>query len=639
VAKKREKLKPGRWWDERTSGELHQRIFDSCEWLRDNDSARRTRFLRYARVYANRELGGLQPLDVAGDARKTTGRGRARTINGDSADPRLNVARNMVDSVQAKIAKNRPRATFLTEAGDFTLQQQARRLEQFCAGVSYKQELNKKAPIVFRDGAVFGPGVLKVWGEVASEDKKLGAVKCERVYPWELHVDPLEAYYGAPRSLFHTRLVDRGVLLEMFGDDEECRNAILAADVESLDNMPGRDLFAEQLLVVEAWHLPSGPDAKDGRHAIVIEDYTLETEEWTSERFPFAFFTWSEPLVGFWGDSLVGEVEGIQLEINELAMKIQKAMYHHATPKWMVRTGSNVKKTQIDNNEQGVFIEYAGDVKPEMYTHPTVHAEIMVREDKLYQRAYEIAGVSQLSAQSKKPAGLDSGVALAEYNDIESERFVIVGQAWEEFYLDVARLQIEAARQLHEAGYDVEVKAEDRRRRRSFLRKIKWSDVEMDDDAFQLKIFPASSLPQSPAGRKAAVEALFTANLISQPDALALLDFPDLDATLSRQLAPYELVLDQIESILDENHYIAPEPFQDLALCITISQQVYLRAKIDRVPEERLQMLRDFIDAAKGLEDAAKASAAPTPTPVTAAPVMDPMAAMAVQPAPAQVAA
>jgi hypothetical protein len=47
-----------------------------------------------------------------------------------------------------------------------------------------------------------------------------------------------------------------------------------------------------------------------------------------------------------------------------------------------------------------------------------------------------------LSAAAQKPAGLDSGKALREYNDIESDRFMTIGQAYERYYLQLAKLDI-----------------------------------------------------------------------------------------------------------------------------------------------------------------------------------------------------
>ena len=139
----------------------------------------------------------------------------------------------------------------------------------------------------------------------------------------------------------------------------------------------------------------------------------------------------------------------------------------------------------------------------------------------------------------------------------------------------------------------------------------------MEEDAYQLKIFPTSSLPQTPAGKKAAVEGLLQAGLIEKMEAQELLDLPDLEAVTSRNLAPYEIILDQIEQMIDENDPQVADPHQDLVMARKVTTLAYLRAKMDRVPEDRLELMRDFISSIDEIEQReAEASAAlPQPPP------------------------
>jgi hypothetical protein len=64
-----------------------------------------------------------------------------------------------------------------------------------------------------------------------------------------------------------------------------------------------------------------------------------------------------------------------------------------------------------------------------------------------------------------------------------------------------------------------------------------------------------------------------------------------------------------LEDILDTNVYQAPEPFMNPKLCIQIAQSKYLRAKTKKVEEEKLELLRRF------LEDSAALIKASQPTP------------------------
>lgn len=558
--------------------------------------------LRHAQLYSNSAFRGLNAFQYH------EGRRPASDGNGSPEPDRLsvNVTRNMVDAVQAKITKNRPRVSFLTEGGRFGLQQKARNLEKFVWGVGYKNRMYELGPQVFRDAGVFSYGCAKVFSQVRHPDKSdkkgkpTGFIRYERVFPWEIYVDPVDAVHGRPRSLYQMKLIDKYVLAEMFPKKRmeimEARMDYLGDDV--IDT--AADRYADQVLVVEAWHLPSGPGAKDGRNVIAISGATLADNSWERDRFPFSFIRWSRPLIGFWGESLVGEVEGINAEINELASKIQTAMYYNAVPRVLVDRSAKVEFSDINNDERGAFVEY-DQIPPTVVAGAPVAAQVFSHFDRLISLAFEVAGVSQLSAQSQKPAGLNSGVALQEFNDIESERFVLRGQDYELFYMDLAELTIQEARSLYELGIDVEVVSQDRRRRRHFLTRIKWSEVNMEDDAFEMKIFPASSLPQTPAGRKAAIESLYGAGLIDKATAQQQLDLPDLEGAMSLELAPYEILMDMIEQIIDDGRFVGPEPYMDLPLGLKVFRNAYLRAKLDRVPERELGLMRKWIQQAEKL--------------------------------------
>jgi hypothetical protein len=153
------------------------------------------------------------------------------------------------------------------------------------------------------------------------------------------------------------------------------------------------------------------------------------------------------------------------------------------------------------------------------------------------------------------------------------------------------------------------------------IAQVKWSEVDMDGDAYVLKVFPASSLPTSPAGRIAAVGELLGIGVIDAEAAKRLLDFPDVEDELSLARAGQDHIDHCIEMALDEGVYIPPEPFDDPAFAIKRVTAAYMRAKDDGVEEERLDILRDFIGATVALmqsamaaQQAAQAGPAPAPT-------------------------
>ncbi len=107
-----------------------------------------------------------------------------------------------------------------------------------------------------------------------------------------------------------------------------------------------------------------------------------------------------------------------------------------------------------------------------------------------------------------------------------------------------------------------------------------------------------------------------------------LLDFPDFERTQNLAQAAYNLVQKLIERMLDaedtdaDDAYTYPEPFMNLDLCISATQQAYLDAKIEGADPKNLKLLSQFIqdsvaeknkpaeEAAKKAKDDADAAAA-----------------------------
>ncbi len=233
--------------------------------------------------------------------------------------------------------------------------------------------------------------------------------------------------------------------------------------------------------------------------------------------------------------------------------------------KVFLERGSQVAKEQINNQTWGI-IEYEGQ-PPRFFVPQTVAGEVFSHLDRLYNRAYEISGISQLSATSLKPAGLESGVALREYSDIETERFVIVGQAYESAFLEVARQMIDLAKDVSEEGKTYEVISYGDKD----IEKIKWSDINLREDQYRMKVYPASLLPTTPAARLQTVIEMAQAGLIDKTETRSLLDFPDIEQFNKLATAPMEEAEMLVEEILEKGKYHPPEPFSNLQLHLQTS--------------------------------------------------------------------
>jgi hypothetical protein len=571
-----------RWW--REQDEPHNAVRSTVERIAADQRDREMQLLRWVSLFGDFPALGL-----------TAGTYRVVRVR-DAQRLSYNVVASVCETLQSEVIQSRPRPMFLTSGGDWDEQEKAKQLSKYTEGLFYACGVDTTAPRCALDALVTGTGACKVFAQD-------GKVQIERVFPWELLVDERDGYDGKPRSLYQRKWVDRDVLREMYPEHgEDIDGCGLGAQ-----DYAASDALADQILVTEAWHLRSGPEATDGRHVIVCEAATLLDEEWEEDGFPFAFIRWQVPLMGFWGVGPTERLDGLQCEINRLARDMQIQQYYHANPKIAVPRGSRLVKAHWTNDPAGAFVEYDGAQPPTVLTFPAVSPDTYNALDRHYKRAYELIGVSQMSAQSVKPAGLDSGVAMRTYLDNQSKRFLLFGRAYEEWHVEVARLAVRAMRRLAEEdkAYDVVYRDSDH------VERIAWEDVAIDEDSYILHVFPISALANSPAGRLQQLQELFQAGLIDRDMFLELSNLPDFESQRNLLTAPRELIEKRIFQMLRDGRYYPPEPFMNLGLARMVVGLAYQRAELQGVGEDRLELLRRFLADTDALQSPSPTAPAP----------------------------
>lgn len=569
------------WWKLK-GNDTSKSMLDTVKQIKQHQQYRNMENLRHARLYGNVDVLGLNSYNYS-------------RPNLQSLDNRItyNVIQSCIDTLVSKIGTNKPRPTFLTEEGKFDDQEKAKKLDKYVRGTFEAEDCYKKTTKAFLHAAVFGTSFIKTYSEN-------GQVKLEHTLTDEITVDDAESIYGTPRNLYHTKVVSREVLKDAF---PKFKNEIDALNTVTETGGMVKGAHADIVEVVEGWHLPTSKDSKDGKHAIVIENVTLTEDTWKRSRFPFSRLCYNQKLFGYFGQGVAERLLGIQLEINKILKNIQVAHHLLSAPAVYVQNGSQVVKSHL-NNEIGRIVTYTGSM-PQVQVFQTIHPEIYEHLERLYARAFELEGISQLSAQAQKPSGLDSGKALREFYNIESERFKDLERRWEEFHMDIAESVIIEAKEIYDSGENPSVKVAGR----NFINNIKWSDVDMSEDRYIMKIFPVSQLPKEPAGKLAAVQELMQAGIIDPETGAELLDYPDLEAAQKKKFSPRAIVRKQVDMIMDKKEYEPPEPFIDLAYGVQYGQQCYNNAKIDGAGEDVLEMLRRYIEQCAELDSKAQEAA------------------------------
>jgi hypothetical protein len=143
-----------------------------------------------------------------------------------------------------------------------------------------------------------------------------------------------------------------------------------------------------------------------------------------------------------------------------------------------------------------------------------------------------------------------------------------------------------------------------------------------------MQCFPVSSLPNDPAGRLATIQEYAQAGFLTPRQARRLLDFPDLEQVESLANAEEEYLQSVFDRIVDEGDYTSPDPLDDLQLSKQLCLEYYAKGKFNNLREDRLELLRRYLEQINEIEQAMMPPAPPMPMPLpgmTGEPLAPPM--------------
>lgn len=534
----------------------------------------------------------------------------------------LNVVKAVVQTIQAQTIRGKVRPMFLTSGADWAKQRQIKRVDAFAQGAMYHAQVDRLAPELSLHALVAGTGIGKV---TCGED---GRPALDVVLPQELLYDPIDGARRNPRCLYHVRPVARDALLE---HPAFAGKADLLKGAGNPELSPAcsawRDALVDQVTVVEAWRLPSSPDADNGRHIIALDNGTLVDEPWCQAAHPFVFLRWDQRVAGFLGVGIAQDLRAVQLEINRLLLCIQEQMLR-AGPKVFVARGSGVNPADLAVGRIWDIIEYTGQ-EPKMAVFATVAPEMFAQVDRLYQRAFDITGVSQQSSRGEKPAGVTSGVAIQTTTDLQTGRLVGYSQAYESLHVDIATAFLDTAMAWCEGGGESDVRdvsftyPATGRGGRQYLGQVSAKEIKLARDEYVCEVWPTSKLAQAPGARLEQIGLLLDKQMLSPPEGRQLLDFPDLQRANSLAYAPLDAVSEAIDDMLEDGEPRLPAPWTDLSIAVPMAARALQRAQVDGAPESRWQLVAAYLEACHAQQQAQAAAQAPSPG--AAAPADPPM--------------
>lgn len=569
------------YWHNVDESQLHSALNATVDAIEKDQQYFYQKYLAAAQAYKEKAVTGLVPGQYHTTASNNLQiEGLEDPMTEDSERwSSYNVIRSATDTITAKISLQKPKIRFITAAGSEDLQKKAKMAEKFVTAVSEDQQVFNKGVAALRDACLNGHGLIKLY-DCDNE------VVVEKVHPSRVLVDNQAALSGKTSTMYQVEYISELDLLEMFPDKEDI---ISASDGPSSSSNYDRKL----LRVIEGWKLKSKD--KPGRHSIVIDNGVLFDEEYDRDVFPIKVIRYTDDIMGWYGIGLAEQLKNIQYQINSLLWKIEKNAHMLSCPYILLDANSGVKLSHIGSNLPVRIIETtrAGN-PPQHVTPPIVHPQIFEHLEALYQRAFEIAGISTLSATSTRPEGITSGVALRTVLDSESTRFNTVLRNFQRFFVEIAEEIIYLANKLDEND---EEGFEKRYFSNSGYMDLKWRDVSLEEQQYVLALYPASALPDTPGGKLERVVEMANAQMITPKEARQLLDYPDLEKFNDLANSHLDMFEEIFESFLEGGDYIPPFDWMGSELMdgIKLATQYLARATINKMAQSKRDILEDWI--------------------------------------------
>lgn len=456
-----------------------------------------------------------------------------------TATPQLNVIKSCIDTLTSKIAQSKVRPFFNTQNGTFKDIQTVKQAQAFFDLYYDAQNVNKKVSETFRDSCIFEKGVIYI-NEVSKN--------IEKALPWQVFVRPAEVTYGKLTRVYYERKDYPTTLL----DDELVRKS----------NNENNDYVTYGVYYDTFNHIK----------AEIIDGVVYRKSVYAPSKLPFVFLHYCSPIVGDTSQSIVDMLNSIQLEIDNLMMKIKDASQLNPALTFCVPKGSSVKTSQL-NNRVGQILEYTAT--PNMTGSPVtvatpafIDSQYMQLIEELKQSAYELVGISQLSAMSTKPTGLNSGVALSTMENIESDRFETQLNQVIRAYVDIAKTCIEVFPE------EDTILPEDNQRL-----SIQWKDIVEESNKMVVQFSAADSLSKDPSTKLQQLQMLAQTGIIPTTRIAQFMELPDIQSGYSLSNNAINAVLTCINDCIEKDVFEVPDfiPFTMLKEEI-INTQLSLKA-------------------------------------------------------------
>ena len=487
--------------------------------------------------------------------------------------PAINVGMSIVLTLQSKLIQSKGRFYFTGVNGLWKTIKLIRNAQVFFDAFSDMDKTHKKTAMALLYAYIFGVGVIHTDGDA----------KCNEVIkPWEFFLDAAEYNFGKVSRAF-TRQLQYPILA--FKDRiKKDKHLSLWSKLEA-------DPFAKCTYI-------SYYNLIEKKRYILVDGVLIEEKPITFDKMPFSLIYYQDPIKGFYSTSVLDVLWPIQRQIDDILVRIHEALaLNPANTIFIPYEGDPASADRmakiLSDRIANVFRYKASPSlpnggKPEVSTPNPINGQYQTYLQYFIDKAYEIIGISALSAQSKKPTGINSGVALDTLQDVESERFQQQVDQFIQFYKDIYNNMIDVF-----PDNDEILPAKINRA------NVKWRDIKRERDSFTIQTSLASVLSKDPKVKMEQMEKLVSQGVIDPNSVASLLEIPDIDRAYSTATASYDYCLKVIESAIDEDQYYF-YPVLNITQCLSVAVNILCQLAAEGEDDAIIQRLVKLINILMG---------------------------------------
>lgn len=458
--------------------------------------------------------------------------------------PSTNVIKSVIDSLVSKLSNNKVRPFFAPVDGTFKTKKVIRQAQQFFDIYYDKINLNNIISETFKDACIFDIGYIFI-------------------NPFTFEVERVPSY-----------------CIEELNVNGENKVALIkwihqpSLALDKYDISTSRQYVNIEMLI------------KENEATLYVDEKKVKTI--TTSGYPIVNVYYNEPINNGKTVSIVDELEGIQTQIDLINSKI--AATSQLTPANLVFIDeqSGLKASDVNNKDCQIYpvgIQPGNTANPVNVVTPVpFDPSWSAMLDFYINKAYDMIGISQLSAQSRKPSGLDSGVALQTMEDIESDRFEVQVNHFVNAYIDVTRKLIEIIPE------DFEILPADK-----YQSTMTWATLKEQNNLYKVQYSAATSLSKDPAERAKQIIQMSQIGLITPSKAAELMDMPDLTDAYTDAESVEMAVAAVINNAVEYDLYDIPDyiSLTSLAREITLEQnQLFISMSAGKDNSEVAESLR-----------------------------------------------